>query len=83
MEIISGGYKKKMPVFPTNLLDIYGGPVTISNLYEDIFRQIEKQLPAQTHLTISRDPLICVTPLLGDEYGNIAPKFRSRFRFDS
>ena len=83
MEIITKVCKKKLPVFPTNLLDVHGGPVTIANLYEEVFRQIEKQLPVQTNLTISRDPLICVTPLLGDDYGNITPKFDSRSRFDS
>jgi hypothetical protein len=44
-------------------------------LFEDAIREIERQLPAQTDLTIPRRPLVCLTPLQGDESGSIRPVF--------
>ena len=67
--------KKKLPVFPVKLLQNNGGPVPITDLFEEAFKKIEAQLPAQTNLSIPKDPLICVTPLRGDDNGNIYPKF--------
>ena len=82
MNIMEGCREKKMPVFPVNQLDMYGGPVKTVDLYEEVFRKIEKQLPAQTKLKISQNPLICTTPLLGDNAGNLEPKIDGQFRFD-
>ena len=60
---------QKMPVFPAKLLQNYGGPIPLTDLFESIFREIEDQFPAQTQLTIPEDPLVCLTPLIGDENG--------------
>lgn len=45
--------------------------VPLSALFEDVIQDMEKQLPAQTKLRIGQQPVVCMTPLLGDEDGNI------------
>jgi hypothetical protein len=34
---------------------------------------MQGQLPAQTKLSIGQSPLVCITPLRGDEDGNMRP----------
>lgn len=43
------------------------------SLFEDVFKTMGDQLPAQTKLRIGQQPMVCVTPLLGDEDGNMRP----------
>ena len=66
--------KKKMPVMPKDMLETHGGPVTAANLFEEAFKLIENQMPAQTNIGIPQDPLICITPLAADDEGNISPQ---------
>ena len=42
-------------------------------LFEDAILEMEKQVPKQTRLTIGQNPIVCMTPLLGDEEGNMRP----------
>jgi hypothetical protein len=54
----------------------YGGiraSVPFSTLFEDAMQEMEKQIPKQTRLRIGQRPIICMTPLLGDEDGNMRP----------
>lgn len=65
-----GVEKKKMAVASYSALQASG---MIGALFEEAYQAMEKQLPAQTKLGIGSDPLVCITPLLGDDYGNMRP----------
>ena len=55
---------------------IYSGiraSVPLSDLFEDAIQEMEKQIPKQTRLQIGQQPIVCMTPLLGDEDGNMRP----------
>jgi len=43
-------------------------------LFEDAIQFLQSELPAQTPYDIPDQPLVCVTPLLGDDDGNISFK---------
>jgi hypothetical protein len=58
-------------------LGMVGSQITI---FEDAIKQLEKEFPAQSRLTVPENPLVCVTPLVGDEDGNIKPEFKSMRR---
>lgn len=75
---VESGVKKKMPVMPNQLLQTQGGPLSPGVLFDDAIKEIEKNLPAQTKLSIPETSLICLTPLFADEEGNIRPKIDGR-----
>ena len=68
--VIEGGNSRRMPVASHSALEATGG---IGLLFEEVYQEMEKQLPAQTKLCNGRDPLVCITPLLADEHGNMRP----------
>jgi hypothetical protein len=68
--VIEGDEHKKMAVASHSALVASGG---VGLLFEEVYQEMEKQLPAQTKLSIGRDPLVCITPLLGDEHGIMRP----------
>ncbi len=43
-------------------------------LFEDAINTLQSELPAQTPFDIPAQPLVCFTPLLGDDDGNIRVK---------
>jgi len=55
--------------------------VPFISIFEDAIQAMEKQLPAQTKLTIGSDPVVCITPLLGDEDGNMRPLTENTEKF--
>ena len=73
--IVEGNRQRKVPVVHLDSLGPLGGAQV---LFEEAFVALEKQLPAQTNLSIGQDPLICITPLLGDDNGEIRPSFEGR-----
>ena len=77
--IVEGTTSKKMPVVYLASLEALGGPQV---LFEDSFIELERQLPAQTNLSICQQPLLCMTPLLVASNGEIKPKFKGRTTFD-
>ena len=76
--IIEGDTRKKLPVVHLTSVEPLGGPQV---LFEEAFVALERQLPAQTSLSIGQQPLLCVTPLLADDNGEIKPSFKSRTKF--
>jgi hypothetical protein len=68
--VVEGNNRQKMPVASHSALQATDG---VGVLFEEVFEQMEKQLPAQTKLSAGRDPLVCITPLLGDGHGNMRP----------
>src|SRR5579872_1207440 len=68
--VIEGENRQRMPVASHGALEATGG---VGLLFEEVYQEMEKQLPAQTKLYIGRDPLVCITPLLSDEHGNMRP----------
>jgi hypothetical protein len=58
-------------------LGMVGSQITI---FEEAIKQLEKEFPVQSRLTVPENPLVCITPLVGDEDGNIEPEFRSTRR---
>jgi hypothetical protein len=68
--VVEGNNRQKMPIASHSALQATDG---VGVLFEEVFQEMEKQLPAQTKLSIGRDPLVCITPLLGDEHGNMRP----------
>lgn len=78
--IVEGNTRKKMAVVHLESLEPIGGPQV---LFEDAFTALERQLPAQTDLSIGQQPLICITPLLADDNDKIKPSFKGRMKFGS
>jgi hypothetical protein len=76
--VIEGKNRKRMPVASHAALEATGG---IKMLFEEVYQQMEKQLPAQTKLGIGRDPLVCITPLLADKHANMRPLTANTGRF--
>jgi hypothetical protein len=70
---------KTLGVAHASYLPAIGG---VERLFEDVYVELEKQLPAQTKLSIGQKPLLCVTPLFGDDDGNIYPRFSGRTSLD-
>ena len=68
--IHNGDISEKLPVAT------YTGiraSVPFATLFEDVMQEMEKQIPKQTTLRIGRQPIVCMTPLLGDDDGNMRP----------
>lgn len=49
-------------------------------IFEEGMKELEKEFPAQSRLSVPKNPLVCITPLVGDEDGNIKPEFTSTRR---
>jgi hypothetical protein len=67
---VNGNSRSTLGVADHGWVDVLGGPEI---LFEEVFVELEKQLLAQTELSIGAQPLICITPLLADEHGNLSP----------
>lgn len=76
--IHEGDKEKKYPV--VNVNDVIIG-IGFEALFEDVYKSINDELPAQTLLTISKTPLRGITPLFADNEGNIFPKFNKTEKF--
>jgi hypothetical protein len=76
--VVEGNTQKKVAVIHLDSLEPIGGPQV---LFEDAFATLDRQLPAQTNLSIGQQPLICITPLLADDNGEIRPRFKTRREF--
>ncbi|MBK8943775.1 MAG: hypothetical protein IPM32_00755 [Ignavibacteriae bacterium] len=50
-------------------------------LFEDVYKALNNELPAQTSFSISQMPLRAITPLFMDDNGNIFPKFNKTTNF--
>lgn len=77
--VVEGNVQRKIPAVHGGSLDPLGGPQA---LFEDAFLELDRQLPADTKLSIGKDPLVCITPLVADENDEIKSNFRRRARFD-
>ncbi len=62
--------RSKLAVANHRMVDELGGAEV---LFEEVLVELEKQLPAQTELSIRQAPLICITPLLANEHGTLSP----------
>lgn len=71
---------QRVGVVQRNALELVGG---LEELFQDVYREMEKQLPAQTQMKIPQDPLVCITPLLGDDSGQVRPQYSGRMRIKS
>lgn len=60
--------EQKMPVALKSAVEAAGG---ISAMFEEVFVCLEKQLPAQTKISIGPQPLVCITPVLGNDEGRL------------
>lgn len=60
-------------VHSSSLKVIYGS--NLIPFFEDAIKKLESELPVQTKLNIPQEPLAVITPLLGDDNGNIKPAF--------
>jgi len=61
---------RRLPIVTPEAFELMNNPVA---LFEELFVELEKELPAQTRLSIGSAPLICITPLLANEDGNLKP----------
>ena len=77
IHLVGGEQAQQIPVASYNAVR---ASVPFISLFEDVIQVMEKQLPAQTKLTIGCDPVVCITPLLGDEDGNMRPLTANRER---
>lgn len=64
---------ERLPVAHVAIMKIPGQKIA---LWEDAIQQLEARLPSQTSLNIPKSPIVCITPLLGDDKGNILPDYR-------
>ena len=74
----SGGSAARTPVGHVSMLQTLDSPIA---LFEDALNAIESRFPAQTKLSIPKDPLSCTTPLMQDEQGLIVPRIEGRYRY--
>lgn len=59
-----------IPVFHIAALE----QIRKTDLFVDAIAALQSELPAQTPFDIPDQPLVCITPLLGDDDGNISLK---------
>lgn len=71
--IVGGSKEESIPIVHIDALRIT--TPNILNLFEDAIKELESNLPFQSKLEISQEPLVIITPLIGDEDGNIYPQF--------
>ena len=45
------------------------------DLFSEAIETLQRDLPSQTPMDIPTKPLVCITPLFGDDRGNIRPIF--------
>jgi hypothetical protein len=76
--VIEGDESKRMPVA---LRSVVEATVGIRSMFEEVFVEMEKQLPAQTKLSIGPNPLVCITPVLGDDDGCLKAVTSPQVRF--
>lgn len=50
-------------------------------VFEELIKTIEAELPGFCPLSIPGDPLVCLTPLLLDDSGNLTPRFADQVSF--
>ena len=55
-------------IFHNAALDMMSSPV---ELFEEAIQTLQNELPAQTPYDIPDQPLVCITPLFGDDEGHI------------
>jgi len=56
------------------MLKTQGGPVSVGDLFKEVYDEVERSLPSQTEIVIPEKPLVCITPLFADGTGLIHPK---------
>jgi len=61
---------ERVPVGHITMLKTLDSPLAI---FEDAIKEVEDSFPAQSAISISESPIICITALRGDEDGNIYP----------
>jgi len=66
------------PIYHKAGLDLMSSP---AELFEEAIQALQRDLPSQTPLDIPTKPLVCVTPLMGDDDGNIRPQFSDIERY--
>ena len=59
------------PIFHKSALDL----MDAVDLFQEAIEALQDDMPSQTPLNIPGKPLVCITPLLGDDHGNIRPFF--------
>ncbi|HUU20834.1 MAG TPA: hypothetical protein VMW72_27060 [Sedimentisphaerales bacterium] len=73
-EFLEENGSQKLPVFTMKMLETQGGPLSVGDLFKEVYDELENSLPMQTELTIPEKPLVCITPLFADDAGRIYPK---------
>jgi hypothetical protein len=72
------GEKQKMAFVLKQAVEVMGGART---LFEEVFVEMEKELPAQTKLSIGSKPLVCITPIFAYPDGTLEPRFAGQEKF--
>jgi hypothetical protein len=62
--------QRKLGIVPKEFVNFSEGA---SIIFEQVYCEMEKQLPAQTQLSIGQFPLVCITPLIADEDCKLTP----------
>ena len=57
-------------IYHKDALNLMPSPIAF---FEEAIKTLQNDLPVQTPLDIPAKPLVCLTPLLGDDAGNIRP----------
>ncbi|HEY1462689.1 MAG TPA: hypothetical protein VGF44_04665 [Terriglobales bacterium] len=73
--IVEGDTKRKLAVVGLDSLEATGG---VMMLFEDVLVALENSLPTTTKLSIGREPLVCITPLIADDNNQLTPKTSPR-----
>jgi hypothetical protein len=73
------GVARRMAVAHVSQLEPAGTGIA---LFEDAIKDLERQMPAQTRLTVGPRPVVCMTPLIADDDGRIEPRITEIVRLD-
>ena len=74
IEKVIGGQEERLPIASTLALKVEDSLIA---LFEEAILEMEKAFPAQSKIKVSESPLVCITPLAGDDDGNIKPEFHT------
>lgn len=75
---LGSGRPLGMRVSHIAVLDATTSPVS---LWEKAIKQLDAEIPSQTHLQIPKSPVVCITPLLGRDDGEIGPFYDAVQRY--
>ena len=70
--------EQQLPVAHVAVLQVAESPIA---LWEDAIKALDAEIPGQADLPVPASPVVCITPLIADDTGNIRPFYTATQRF--